>query len=135
MILAEVLQGFRQNIDFEAARLALSKFNQTSLVSPILAIQSARTFRFLRQKGITVRKTIDGLLATYCIENSHDLLHNDSDDEPYEQLGWLFRLSIGFGMNFGLLFPSCQRISEFASQKRIESEKTAHRRSPKNRYL
>jgi predicted nucleic acid-binding protein len=86
LILAEVLQGFRKDVDFEAARLALGKFNQASFVSPALAVQSARNFRFLRQKGITVRKTIDSLIATYCIENCHDLLHNDTDFDPYEQL-------------------------------------------------
>jgi predicted nucleic acid-binding protein len=85
LILAEVLQGFRKDADFEAARLALGKFAQANLVSPALAVQSARNFRFLRQKGITVRKTIDSLIATYCIENNHDLLHSDTDFDPYEQ--------------------------------------------------
>jgi len=85
LILAEVLQGFRQDADFETARLALSKFNQANLVNPALAVQSARNFRFLRQKGITVRKTIASLIATYCIENSHDLLHSNTDFDPYEQ--------------------------------------------------
>jgi len=64
----------------------LGKFEQASLVSPALAVKSARNFRFLRHKGITVRKTIDSLIATYCIENSHDLLHSDTDFDPYEQL-------------------------------------------------
>ena len=84
LILAEVLQGFRQDSDFEAACLALGKLSQASLVSPILAVQSARNYRFLRQQGITVRKTIDSLIATYCIENNHDLLHSDADFDPYE---------------------------------------------------
>jgi len=85
LILAEVLQGFRQDADFEAARQAMGKFSQASLVNSALAVQSARNFRFLRQKGIAVRRTIDSLIATYCIENSHDLLHNDADFNPYEQ--------------------------------------------------
>ena len=85
LILAEVLQGFCQDADFEAARLALSKFSQASLVSPILAVQSARNYRFLCQQGITVRKTIDSLIAAYCIEKDHDLLHSDTDFDPYEQ--------------------------------------------------
>lgn len=85
LILAEVLQGFRRELDFEAARLALGKFSQVSLVNPALAIQSARNYRFLREKGITVRKTIDSLIATYCIENGHDLLHSDADYDPYER--------------------------------------------------
>jgi predicted nucleic acid-binding protein len=85
LILAEVLQGFRQEADFEKARRALGKFLQASLVGPDLAIQSARNFRTLRQKGLTVRKTIDNLIATYCIENNHELLHNDSDFDGYEK--------------------------------------------------
>ena len=85
LILAEVLQGFRQDVDFEKARRALGKFLQASLVGPELAIQSARNYRTLRQKGVTVRKTIDNLIATYCLENDHELLHNDSDFDGYEQ--------------------------------------------------
>ena len=55
------------------------------MVNPGLALQSARNYRLLRRKGITVRKTIDSLIATYCIENEHDLLHNDNDFDGYEK--------------------------------------------------
>lgn len=58
---------------------------QESMVDPALAVQNARNYHFLRQKGITVRKTIDSLIATYCIENDHQLLHNDSDFDGYEE--------------------------------------------------
>jgi predicted nucleic acid-binding protein len=85
LILAEVLQGFRYDPDFEKARRTLGKFMQESMVNPALAVQSVRNYRFLRQKGITVRKTIDSLIATYCIENDHQLLHNDSDFDGYEK--------------------------------------------------
>ena len=85
LILAEVLQGFRHDPDFEKVRRALGKYLQVNMVNSALAVQSARNFRFLRQKGITVRKTIDSLIATYCIENDHELLHNDSDYDGYEQ--------------------------------------------------
>jgi predicted nucleic acid-binding protein len=85
LILAEVLQGFRHDPDFEKARRVLNKFTQVHMVSPILAIQSARNYRSLRKKGITVRKTIDCLIATYCIEYDHELLHNDKDFEGYEK--------------------------------------------------
>ena len=85
LILAEVIQGFRQDADFEKARRALGKFLQVSLVGPDLAIQSARNYRTLRQKGVTVRKTIDNLIATYCLESDHELLQNDSDFDGYEQ--------------------------------------------------
>jgi len=58
---------------------------QESMVNPALAVQSARNYRFLRQKGITVRMTMDSLIATYCIENDHQLLHNDSDFDGCEE--------------------------------------------------
>ncbi|MBI5825751.1 MAG: PIN domain nuclease [Chloroflexi bacterium] len=85
LILAEVLQGFRHDPDFEKVRRLLGKFLQESMVDPVLAVQSARNYRFLRQKGVTVRKTIDSLIATFCIENDHELLHNDSDFDGYEK--------------------------------------------------
>jgi predicted nucleic acid-binding protein len=85
LILAEVLQGFRQEADFETAQRILTKFSQAAMVNPELALQSARNYRALRQKGITIRKTIDSLIATYCIENDHELLHNDNDFDGYEQ--------------------------------------------------
>jgi len=85
IILAEVLQGFREDADFEKARRALGKYTQVEMVNTELALQSARTYRMLRRKGVTVRKTIDSFIATYCIENEHDLLHNDSDFDGYEK--------------------------------------------------
>lgn len=85
LILAEVLQGFRDDTDFETARRIFGKFIQAAMANPDLALQSARNYRLLRSKGITVRKTIDSLIATYCIENEHDLLHNDSDFDGYEK--------------------------------------------------
>jgi predicted nucleic acid-binding protein len=85
LILAEVLQGFRLETDFEKARSALSKFRQVNMVDTFLAVQSARNYRSLRSRGVTVRKTIDSLIATCCIENQVFLLHNDSDFDGYER--------------------------------------------------
>ncbi len=85
LILAEVLQGFRDDADFEKARRALGRFMQVEMVNSELALQSARNYRLLRRKGITVRKTIDSLIATFCIESGHELLHNDSDFDGYEK--------------------------------------------------
>ena len=85
LILAEVLQGFRHDPDFEKVRRAIGKYMQANMVNPVLAVQSARNYRLLRKKGVTVRKTIDSLIATYCIENDHELLHNDSDFDGYEE--------------------------------------------------
>jgi hypothetical protein len=60
-------------------------FLQVNMVSSSPALQSARNYRLLRQKRVTVRKTIDSLIATYSIENDHELLHNDSDFDGYEK--------------------------------------------------
>lgn len=85
LILAEVLQGFRRDAELEKARSALSKFQQVHMLNTLLALQSARNYRFLRSSGVTVRKTIDSLIATYCIENGLPLLHNDGDFDGYER--------------------------------------------------
>ena len=85
LILAEVLQGFRSEDDFERVRVTLAHFTQVSLVSPALAVRSAQHYRSLRSLGVTVRKTIDCLIATYCLENDHSLLHKDADFDGFEQ--------------------------------------------------
>ena len=85
LILSEVLQGFREDRDFESARRALSAFQQVEMLNAALAVQSARNYRAMRKKGITVRKTIDCLIATYCLETNTALLHCDRDFDPFEQ--------------------------------------------------
>ena len=85
IILAEVLQGFHKDSEFEQALQALQCFEQVSLLTTALAVQSARHYRFLRQKGITVRKTIDCIIATWCIGKGCELLHSDSDFIPFEE--------------------------------------------------
>jgi predicted nucleic acid-binding protein len=85
LILTEVLQGFRHEADFETTRRLLTRFIQAQMVNPALAVQSAHNYRLLRKKRITVRKTKDNLIATFCIENDHELLHNDSDFNGYEK--------------------------------------------------
>ena len=86
IILAEVLQGFRSDQDFETARQALIRFSQVSMLNPDLAVRCARNYRQIRKVGITVRKTVDCFIATYCIENNIELLHCDRDFDPFEQL-------------------------------------------------
>jgi predicted nucleic acid-binding protein len=85
LILAEVLQGFRDDAEFEAARQALQSFEQVSIVSSASAVASALLYRRLRKQGISVRKTIDCLIATYCILNDCFLLHCDRDFAPFEE--------------------------------------------------
>ena len=85
LILCEVLQGFRADSDYEKARLALGKFQQVSMLNTQLAVKSASNYRTLRKSGITIRKTIDCLIATFCIEAGHQLLHADRDFDAFEE--------------------------------------------------
>jgi len=84
LIIAEVLQGFRHDKDYEAAKSAMFAFPIFSLVGNNIALKSAENYRFLRKKGVTIRKTIDCLIATFCIENTLELLHSDNDFDPFE---------------------------------------------------
>ncbi len=84
LILCELLQGLRSDREAALVEGALSRFNIVPLVTPALAIQAAANYRLLREKGITIRKTIDLLIATFCIENGHILLHADRDFDPIQ---------------------------------------------------
>jgi predicted nucleic acid-binding protein len=83
LILTEVLQGFRDDKDFAAAYAELSSFTVVELGGEQVAIQAAKNFRALRKLGVTVRKTIDTVIATRCIEDGHTLLHSDRDFDPF----------------------------------------------------
>ena len=85
LIVTEVLQGFADEWDFAKARDLLTSLAVFPLGGMDIATQAAQNFRTLRQAGITVRKTIDTFIATWCIENGYDLLHNDKDFKPFEQ--------------------------------------------------
>jgi predicted nucleic acid-binding protein len=90
LILMEVLQGFVEERDFNAAKSMLTSLVIVELGGREIAIQAARHFRVLRKRGVTVRKTIDTLIATRCIESGFHLLHNDRDFEPFvKHLGLL----------------------------------------------
>jgi predicted nucleic acid-binding protein len=85
LILTEVLQGFRSNRDFDRAKEFLALLDVVELGGYQIAIQAASNYRAMRKKGITIRKTIDVIIGTYCIENSVFLLHDDQDFIPMEQ--------------------------------------------------
>lgn len=88
LILAEVLQGFRTEREAAAAEAALAPFAQAAIVDERIAKRAAAHYRRLRRQGITVRKTIDLLIATRCLDKDWWLLHNDRDFEPLrEHLG------------------------------------------------
>ena len=82
LILTEVLQGFKSDRDFHKAKELLSNFQFMEMLGRELAIKSAENYRFLRKKGVTVRKTIDVLIGTFCIHYNISLLHDDQDFDP-----------------------------------------------------
>ncbi len=85
LILTEVLQGFRSDNDFKKARRFMSNLYFRDMVGYDRAVKAAHNYRTLRKKGVTVRKTIDVIIGTYCIETETLLLHNDRDFDPMEK--------------------------------------------------
>ena len=82
LILTEVLQGFRSNKDYETAKNFLSALPFRQIGGYNVAVQSAQNYRRLRRAGVTVRKTIDNTIATFCIMEGLILLHDDRDFDP-----------------------------------------------------
>lgn len=88
LILTEVLQGFVSDRDFNQAKKLMTSLVVLDLAGQRMAIQAAKNFRTLRSLGVTVRKTIDTVIATCCIENGLPLLYSDRDFDPFvEHLG------------------------------------------------
>ena len=85
LILVEVLQGVRDEREFNLVRRTLEDFTVIELGGQNIAIQAARNFRTLRGLGFTVRKTIDSIIATRCIEDGLTLLHADRDFDPFQE--------------------------------------------------
>jgi predicted nucleic acid-binding protein len=79
LILCEVLQGFRTEAQARLVERSLRRFEAVSLTDPDLAVQAAANYRLLRRRGVTIRKTIDLVIGTFCIERDHVLLHSDRD--------------------------------------------------------
>jgi predicted nucleic acid-binding protein len=82
LVLTEVLQGFRSDADFETARSALGAFDVVPMLGYYLAIRTAENDQTLRARGVTVRKTIDMIIGTFCIERGLPLLFSDRDFQP-----------------------------------------------------
>jgi predicted nucleic acid-binding protein len=88
LMLAEVLQGFTSEADFARGLRLMTALEVIDIGGRDIAVQAARNFRALRARGVTVRKTIDTLIATRCIEGDHALLYSDRDFDPFvEHLG------------------------------------------------
>jgi len=86
LILCEVLQGIRDPKTFALVQAELLKFQVFQTGGSALAVAAARGYRNLRGHGYTVRKTIDCLIATFCMQAKHELLHRDRDFDPFEKV-------------------------------------------------
>lgn len=85
LIMTEVLQGTREGRELRLVEAALATFRIVDLCGAAIAAKAAANYRFLRRRGITIRGTIDVVIATWCIENGAGLLHNDRDFDPLER--------------------------------------------------
>ena len=83
VVLAEVLQGFTAAREFDQALRLLNSLVPVDIVGHDIAVQAARNYRVLRERGVTVRKTIDTLIATRCIVDDLTLLYSDRDFDPF----------------------------------------------------
>ncbi len=86
LIITEFLQGFRDDRHYFEAKRMMESLEYYDFVGKDIAIKASENFRILRKKGITIRKTIDVLIATFCIEHEFALLHNDRDFDPMEKI-------------------------------------------------
>ena len=86
LILCEILQGLRDEHSSKRVLRELRRFELFETGGEELAVAAARNFRSLRQRGHTVRKTIDCLIATFCLRHGHSLLHRDRDFDPFEKI-------------------------------------------------
>lgn len=86
LILCEILQGLSSDADATDVLAEMSSFDLFDTVGMQLAVESARNYRRLRARGYTVRKTIDCLIATFCLREGHELLHADRDFDPFESV-------------------------------------------------
>jgi predicted nucleic acid-binding protein len=82
LVFCEVLQGLSNDFESKRVEVALRHFNMVSMLTPDMAVRAAANYRLLRAKGVTVRKTIDVIIGTFCIEHDYVLLHDDRDFEP-----------------------------------------------------
>jgi predicted nucleic acid-binding protein len=83
-ILCEVLQGTQTEREFSTTLRELSEYVIFNSGGEDLAVASAQNYRYLRSRGLTIRTSVDCLIATFCINNGHSLLHRDRDFEPFE---------------------------------------------------
>jgi predicted nucleic acid-binding protein len=83
LIFLEILQGFRSDQDYKKAKATLMVLGQYEMLNNKTALKCADNYRLLRKKGITIRRTTDVIIATFCIENKLPLLFSDRDFIPF----------------------------------------------------
>jgi predicted nucleic acid-binding protein len=84
IILAEVLQGFRRDKDYRRARGLMERVEFRPMLGREVALMAAHNYRLLRARGVTPRKTIDVMIASFCLHHGHRLLHSDRDFDSME---------------------------------------------------
>lgn len=82
LIITELMQGFKTKKETSSANQIISRLEYYDLVGRKIAFKAAENYRYMRQKGITIRKIIDVIIGTFCIEKQIKLLHNDRDFDP-----------------------------------------------------
>lgn len=85
LMLTEVLQGFRIEREYRQAKRLLLSLAVLNILSIDIALRSASNYRRLRRIGVTVRQTVDTIIATYCVEHNLALLHSDKDFQPFHE--------------------------------------------------
>ena len=93
IILAEVLQGFTSDTEFKRAQNLLALLPFREMLGREVALQTAKNYRLLRKQGVTVRRTVDVMIGTFCIVNHIPLLHRDRDFDPMGK--WLGLVTVG----------------------------------------
>ncbi len=94
LIFLEVLQGIKSEREYNKTRTALATLEQYEMFGHNMVEKCAENFRFLRKKGITIRKTNDVIIATFCIENNLPLLFSDRDFKPFVEYLGLISVSV-----------------------------------------
>ena len=96
IIIVEFLQGFREEKDLKIAKKIMNRLEYYDFLGKEMSLIAAENYRKLRKNGVTVRKTIDVIIASFCIEKGFELLHNDRDFDPMEEyLGLKIKRKIG----------------------------------------
>ena len=85
LIITELLQGFKTDKEYNSAKKIIENLEYRDFAGKEIAIKAADNYSYLRKKGIKARKTIDVIIAAFCIENNYQLIHNDRDFDALEK--------------------------------------------------